>query len=68
MLKLLSQDETKKVWLLNGKEVTVWNDRCLKCGRPLKSSFYMTGGRWHKCRSRERKVVLAIYAGGKREQ
>lgn len=51
-LRLISQEPTKKVWLLNGQRVIVWNDHshCLKCGRPLKSEFSRLIGRGHSCR------------------
>lgn len=51
-LILLSQSETKKVWQLDDKEVTVWNDfdRCLKCGRPLKNPLSRSIGRGPACR------------------
>ena len=56
MAELLKSDERKKVWLLNGKEVTVFNAslRCKECGRPLSNEFSIIVGRGPRCRQNHR--------------
>ena len=64
-MKLLSQTETKKTWVLDdGRRVDVFNDydRCVKCGRPLRSKYSRIIGKGHKCLvdSRMRGGILVI--------